>query len=359
LAIVLCVVAVTALNRENPIGYTFEQYVIDFGKTYEADEGAVHRMIFERNVAEVLRHNADPTQTWKKGVNQFTDLSHEEMKAFFGSTAVQARARRAAMAPAPFSSVPVSELPASIDWREKGVVSPVKNQGGCGSCWAFAAVEAMETSVAQTTGKLPEALSTQNVVSCAPNPHHCGGTGGCGGATADIAYEYVMAKGISSEQAYPYRAQTGTCREIAKVAKIDSFVKVAENNYTEVLNALGNVGPLAVNVDANPWGSYSSGVFSGCQFRDIDVNHVVQAVGYGTAGGKDYWIVRNSWGTGWGEKGYIRLERHSDGDPKKWCGPDTRPQDGTGCDGGPSPITVCGSCGIWYDASYAVGGKLV
>jgi cathepsin L len=321
----------------------------------------VHRMIYERNVEEILRHNADPTQTWKKGVNQFTDLSREEMKAYFGYNAAMARARRASMESAPFSTVPAGEIPTSMDWRDKGIVSPVKNQGGCGSCWAFAATEAMETSVAQTTGHLPVALSTQNVVSCALNPHHCGGTGGCGGATAEIAFDYVAQKGISSEAAYPYRAQTGTCKEIAKVAKIDKFVKLAENNYTELINTLATVGPLAVNVDANPWGSYSSGVFTGCQFRDIDVNHVVQVVGYGTdtTRGKDYWIVRNSWGTGWGEKGYIRLERHSDGDMKKWCGPDTRPQDGTGCDGGPSQITVCGSCGIWYDSSYAVGGKLV
>jgi len=257
--------------------------------------------------------------------------------------------------------VPVGDLPAEVDWRTKGVVSPVKNQGGCGSCWAFAGVEAMETAVAQATGKIL-ALSTQNVVSCALNPHHCGGTGGCGGATADIAYGYVADKGIASEAAYPYQAITGTCKEtIAKTAKVKGFVKVAENNYTEVMNALANVGPLAVNIDASVWSAYSSGVFTGCGWRDVDINHVVQAVGYGhdATKNKDYWIVRNSWGAGWGEKGYIRLERHSDGDHAKWCAPDTRPQDGTGCDGGPSVITVCGSCGIWYDASYATGGSIL
>jgi len=180
--------------------------------------------------------------------------------------------------------------------------------------------------------------------------------------SAELGFEYVAQKGIASEAAYPYQARTGTCNEgIPKSAKIKGFVKLIENNYTDLIVNLATVGPMAVNIDANSWSSYSSGVFTGCQFRDIDINHVVQAVGYGTdaARGKDYWIVRNSWGSGWGEKGYIRLERHSDGDHSKWCGPDTRPQDGTGCDGGPATVTACGSCGMWYDSSYATGGSIV
>jgi len=283
------------------------------------------------------------------------------MKAYFGYDKAGARMRASTTPIAKIPEVPLESLPDSVDWRTKGIVSPVKNQGGCGSCWAFAGVEAIETSIAQETGKIL-ALSCQNVVSCALNPHHCGGTGGCGGATADIAYGYVADRGIASEAAYPYRAQTGVCNEaIAKTAKIKGFVKIPENNYTQLVTALANVAPLAVNVDANAWSSYSSGVFTGCQFRDIDINHVVQVVGYGTdaARAKDYWIVRNSWGTVWGEKGYIRIEKHSDGDHSKWCGPDTRPQDGTGCDGGPSVVTACGSCGMWYDASYATGGSIL
>jgi len=364
--VLLAAVAVLAAGRdyENVNGYTFEEYVREFGKQYESEQDeAVHRMIFTRNLEEIIRHNSDRSQTWKKGVNQFTDLSTQEMKAYFGYNAAMADARRASTPLASSSSSaiptrPVSELPDSIDWRTKGIVSPVKNQGSCGSCWAFAATESIETAVAQTTGKIL-VLSTQNIVSCAPNPHHCGGTGGCGGATAEIGFEYTAAKGISSEAVYPYQGVTGTCKELAKAAHIKGFVKLIENNYTDVVNAVANVGPVAINIDANSWGSYSSGVFSGCQFRDIDINHVVQVVGYGTdtTRNKDYWIVRNSWGSGWGEKGYMRLEKHSDGDHNKWCGPDTRPQDGTGCDGGPSRITVCGSCGLWYDVSYATGGS--
>jgi len=354
----LLAVGVLARDYENVRGYTFGEYVTEFGKTYTDDaDRTVHEMIFNRNLAEIIRHNADLAQTWKKGVNHLTDMSREELKAYFGYNPAMARARRESMPPAgPHQGA----LPDSVDWRTKSIITPVKNQGGCGSCWAFGAVESIESTVAQATGKLLT-LSTQNVVSCAKNPHHCGGTGGCGGATAEIGFEYVADKGISSEAVYPYQGITGTCKELAKAAKITGFVKLIENNYTDVVVALANVGPLAINVDATPWSAYSSGVFTGCQFRDIDINHVVQLVGYGTdaSRGKDYWIVRNSWGSGWGEKGYMRLEKHSDGDHSKWCGPDTRPQDGTGCDGGPPVITACGSCGLWYDVSYPTGGSIV
>jgi cathepsin L len=362
---VIACLAITATalltNREKPQGYTFEQYVVDFEKTYSSgEEYASRRAIFLRNIADIINHNGDASQTYKKGVNQFTDYSPAQLKQFFGyneqiATAARSNARIADIAP-----IDVKDLPSAVDWRDKGVVSPVKNQGGCGSCWAFAGTEAIETAVAQATGKVL-ALSTQNVVSCALNPHHCGGTGGCNGATADIAYGYVADRGIASEADYPYRARTGTCNEtIAKTAKIGGFVKIAENNYTQLITALATVGPLAVNVDASIWSSYSSGVFTGCPFNEVDINHVVQVVGYGhdDAKNKDYWIARNSWGAVWGEKGYMRLERHSDGG-QSWCSPDHKPSDGTGCDGGPSVITVCGSCGIWYDASYATGGSIL
>jgi len=360
LLLVAAIAAHATRDYENVVGYTFGEYVTEFDKNYDsAIDRAAHKSTFDRNLAEIIRHNADSSQTWKAGVNQFTDMTPEQMKVFFGYNAQMASVRRETMPKAPVHHF-TGELPDSVDWRSKGIVTPVKNQGGCGSCWAFAAIEGIETAVAQGTGKLLT-LSPQNLVSCAMNPHHCGGTGGCGGATAEIGFGYTIEKGVSSESVYPYRAVTGTCQELAKAAKIKDFVKLIENNYTDVVYAVANVGPVAVNVDAGPWGSYSSGVFTGCRWNDIDINHVVQVVGYGTdaARGKDYWIVRNSWGPGWGEKGYMRMEKHSDGDHSKWCGPDTRPQDGTGCDGGPSVITACGSCGLWYDVSYATGGSLV
>jgi len=361
IVLAFAIACVAALDQDNLVGYTYSQYVVDFNKHYEtAAENALHEAIFNANLAEVIAHNGDVSQSYKKGINQFTDMTANEFKAYNGYNMAQALERRSSTPMAKLATVPVSELPDSVDWRSKNIITPTKNQGSCGSCWAFGAVECIESNVAQQTGKLL-VLSTQNVVSCSKNPNHCGGTGGCGGSTAELAFATVQTTGIASEAAYPYTGQTGSCKEtVPKTAKISGFVQLKENNYTELMNAIATVGPIAVNVAANSWGSYRSGVFTGCSFTgSIDINHVVQLVGYGNQGGKDYWLVRNSWGAAWGEQGYIKVERHSDGDMKKWCGIDRNPQDGTGCDGGPATVTVCGSCGMWYDSSYPTGGSLV
>lgn len=280
------------------------------------------------------------------GLNR--DLTHEQ--------------RRSRMNDATHPWVDLKSLPDSVDWRTKGIISPVKNQGGCGSCWAFSATESIESNVMQNTGKLP-ILSPQNMVSCTPNPDHCGGTGGCDGATEELGFTYVISKGIASEADYPYTARTGTCKEGKKTATITGFVKTIENNYTDLMVAIALVGPVSVSVAADVWGSYSSGVFQGCPKapRNVIINHGVQLVGYGTDSARgDYWLIRNSWGGGWGEKGYIRMAKKADdGDKSKNCAIDNRPQDGSGCDGGPPQVTVCGECGIWYDNSYPTGGRLV
>jgi len=277
-----------------------------------------------------------------------------ERQKYYGYSSSMAQTMKAQMPAAQLPNVAVSSLPDSVDWRIQKIVTPVKDQGGCGSCWAFAAVETIESMLIQATGKTT-LLSSQNMVSCTPNPQHCGGTGGCNGATSELGYQYVADKGIASEKDYPYRGVTGTCDESKpKSAHVHGFVKLPENNYTALLTAVATIGPIAVSVDAEPWMSYSRGVFKGCGFRRIDINHAVQLVGYGREGSDDYWIVRNSWGGMWGESGYIRILKHSDGS-SQWCGPDPSPADGTGCDGGPPEVTVCGSCGIWYDSSYPIG----
>jgi len=351
IVVLACAIGANALwaNMEQPHGYSFEQYLVDFGKSYTAEEYVLHKALFEARVAEVVAHN-NVESSWKKGINKFSDVTVAEFKMNLGHSSSMSRTMRSKM---PLAELPtnVGALPDAVDWRQKGKVTPVKDQGGCGSCWAFAAVETIESALLIATGNT-SILSTQNMVSCTPNPQHCGGTGGCAGATSELGYQYVADKGIASEKDYPYRGQTGKCDETKpKTAHIKGFVKLPENDYTALLTAVATIGPIAVSVDAEPWMSYSSGVFTGCGLTRIDINHAVQAVGYGTQGGKDYWIVRNSWGSFWGEAGYIRIFRHSDGD-HKWCGPDPSPADGTGCDGGPDSVTVCGSCGIWYDSSY-------
>jgi len=249
-------------------------------------------------------------------------------------------------------------LPTSVDWREKSVVSPVKNQGGCGSCWAFASTETVESAVAIATGKAPPVLSPQELVSCAPNPKDCGGTGGCQGSTEPLAFAYVQKVGMTTEAIYPYQAITGTC-DSSKVSQakvhIANYTRLPTNDYGALMQAVATVGPIAISVDAS-WGGYESGVYQGACGTTID--HAVQLVGYGNdaASGLDYWLVRNSWGESWGEKGYIRIKRFGEG--KEPCGTDTDPSSGNGCKGGPSSIKVCGLCGILSDSSYVNGASL-
>jgi len=135
------------------------------------------------------------------------------------------------------------------------------------------------------------------------------------------------------------------------VVKIKGFVNVTGNQQLPVLTAVATQGPLVINVDASSWFGYESGVFNGCNQQNPDIDHVVQLVGYDTDPNYgDYWLVRNSWNAGWGEDGYIRLAR-----PKQIsCGTDLNPQDGTGCNGGPPTVTVCGTCGILFDVTYPI-----
>jgi cathepsin L len=357
--LVVCVLALAACasarNWEDTKDYTFAEYCKDFSKDYEFEEFQNRMDIFTQNLAMITRHNAGD-HSWKMGINKFVDMTPEEIAGYRG---VRKGLFGAVKPTLTETQVPVGALPDSMDWRSKGAVSPVKDQGGCGSCWAFAATETIESHLQIATGQLLK-LSPQDMVSCTKNPQHCGGTGGCSGATCELGFDYVRQAGIALEKDWPYHGTTGTCKDpqIPKAATVTGFVKNPENNYTALISALATKGPQAITVDAGAWAFYSSGVFDGCSRDNVDLDHGVQLVGYGTENGKDYWIVRNSWGNYWGESGYIRLLRHSDGD-QKWCGVDKNPADGTGCTGGPSQVTACGTCGIWYDTSYPTGAALV
>jgi len=336
---------------------TFEQFVTKFDKHYPDRKTFLHHQkTFEHNLAAVL--SQPQNASYQIGINQFSDLTPEE----FSSTFLGRRGSKGMHA----EQVPrvrlstLKDLPSSVDWRQKNVISAVKNQGGCGSCWAFGATEQVESYVALSGAALP-ILSPQELVSCDTNPHHCGGTGGCEGSVPELAFDYVKANGLALEANYPYQGRDSQCNTSATskpAASLTGYVKLVQNDYDSVMNALATVGPLAVNVWAMPFQSYRSGVFNTCNYKtNMDIDHVMQLVGYGTDQGKDYWIVRNSWGASWGENGYIRLAREKQS--LATCGLDTTPADGTGCDGDPSVIGVCGQCGVLWDVSYPTGAKAV
>jgi cathepsin L len=361
-AVLAFVGVVAARNWEDVQDYTWEQYKVDFKKVFlNSQAERVHRITFYHNLERIRKHNSEE-QSYKMGINQFTDNSQDELKAYMGYDHTMALKMRESQVSEVYQhGVALGDLPESVDWRMKGIITPVKNQGGCGSCWAFGSTESIESYVAINTGALL-VMSPQFFVDCAPNPNDCGGTGGCGGSIPELAFNYTaMSGGQTLESLYPYTGQDGTCNSgVKRVATVTGYVKLPSNNYTAIMGAVATVGPLAINVAAMPWQLYSSGVFTGCPQppQDVDIDHVVQLVGYGTDSvGGDYWLVRNSWGTGWGEAGYIRVQRMSSN--MQFCSSDSEPSDGTGCTGGPSQVNVCGSCGLWYDVSYPTGASLV
>ncbi|GMI48872.1 hypothetical protein TrCOL_g7275 [Triparma columacea] len=335
--------------------YTYEQFVEDFHK--EISPRA--QSLFSQRLSEALSFNANPNRSYTKGINQFSDQE------------APPRGRKASRVTSDLKlastykrTVEIEELPKEVDWRTAGVVTPVKNQGQCGSCWAFATTATVESHIALETGLL-FSLSPQQLVACAPNTDHCGGIGGCMGSIPEVAYDYLIgAGGYAEEWSFPYISYTGatngTCpasEDLQVKAGIGGYVKLEENNAADVMVALATVGPLAVNVDASNWHNYESGVYDGCEYDAMDIDHVVVLVGYGTDEdtGLDYWLVRNSWSPTFGEAGYIRLLREAPEDTK--CGVDTTPQDGTGCDGA-STQYPCGQCGVVFDVSYPTGAFL-
>ena len=252
-------------------------------------------------------------------------------------------------------------LPDHVDWRDHGVVSPTKDQGMCGSCWTFASSAALESSVALATGHLMT-LSEQQILDCTPNPKHCGGTGGCQGGIVQIAYDKINEfGGLSGEWQYPYLSYTGKDEKCAfqpgMIQSMSSFRgKIAYNELPindaqSLMAAVAALGPVAISVDASEWHLYKGGVFDQCNQDKPDIDHAVVLVGYGTdETDGDYWLVRNSWGAGWGEDGYIRIRRTADESGR--CGVDTTPKDGVACDGDPPKQTVCGTCGILTDSVF-------
>lgn len=180
-----------------------------------------------------------------------------------------------------------------------------------------------------------------------------------------MAFNYVQLYGLTSEFKYPYTSYvsgiTNDCTFDTKTTSpevaLDGYVKLQANDYEALLTAVATIGPLAVAVDASTWHNYESGIFNGCDYaKNIDVNHVVVLVGYGTDDKLgDYWLIRNSWGTSYGENGYIRLARES----KVTCGVDYTPLDGQACAGQNVPTKVCGQCAVAYDAAYPVNTRVI
>lgn len=361
LSLLYFLIALTAAVKWNQLdNYDFTQYITEFKKEYKSDEIEFRSNIFETNLRNIKYHNKDSTKTWKQGVNKFTDRTTNELKAYLGSK------------PGPKNNIKsdtntnintnskikhnLQDLPNYVDWRTIDIVTPVKDQGDCGSCWAFATAETLESHYAIKT-KYLNILSEQQILDCTPNPDQCGGTGGCGGATAELGFaKIIQMGGLASEWTYPYISYNGSnykcsSEKFVPIATMTSYVNIPTNDYNVMIYSLASYGPLVVSVDASSWFSYESGIFDGCNQTNPDLDHAVQLVGMDFSSlGEYWWIVRNSWGPKWGEEGYIRLAKSSN----VTCGIDLTPNDGDGCKNGPSTVKVCGTCGILYDGVYPI-----
>ena len=222
-------------------GYTFVDYVNEFGRDYAPDEWRTREAPVESRLAVIRAHNHNPTVTWHMGVNELTDRTDAEISA-----TKKGRDARHADASAPRAAarrVDSALLPESLDWRERGVVTAVKDQGSCGSCWSFAGTEVLESHAALATGSL-FTFAPQQWVDCAPNPDDCGGTGGCEGSIAELVFETARG-GIVNESSLPYTARDAACDSAGfeYVAKVDGHVLLVRNSYEPVIEALARRRP--------------------------------------------------------------------------------------------------------------------
>lgn len=385
---------------------TFKAFISRYGRDYVSGSTTYRERfrLFESRAEEVYRLNANPKRRWTAGLGPLADFTEDELAALSGwrgtATAGPAPAAQAAL-------VQVNSLPEQfLNWTTLSSLQNVFDQGSCGSCWAVTSAVVLMAH-AEIYRSPQRSFSVQELVDCVPNPNACGGTGGCSGATVELAMNYAMHLGLGEESQNPYRRRTGRCRLSggslsafqadghredlgeeavdnvnqtaaqhyedlaalkylhehqdmssvgARLAAKDSlglqsglrgWQRLPVNSYEPLLRAVYERGPVGVSVAARTWHLYSTGVFDYCD-QDAVIDHAVTLIGFGRDEmiSEKFWLIQNSWGHHWGEAGRIRLLR----DEEQRCGWDRQAQKGTACKGDPSRVRVCGMCGILYDS---------
>jgi C1A family cysteine protease len=305
--------------NENDEWNEFNSFISRFNKRYDNIQELETRFdIFRYNLRNIILHNLDHSQNFTMGVNQFTDLTQEEFKTIYLSGLK------------PDFTVSYGcksfysnglDAPDSMDWRTKGVVTSVKDQGQCGSCWSFSSTGAVESAWALSTGKLVD-LSEQELVDCATGKSY--GSHGCNGGQMDGAFKFVIENGQCSNADYPYTSgvsqKSGTCQKCYPVAFIYSCSDVNPNDQISLKGAVAQQ-PVAIAIEADTryFQSYKSGILTSSSCG-TNLDHGVLIVGYGTENNQKYWLVKNSWGESWGDSGYVKIARSDSTNDPGICG---------------------------------------
>ncbi|CAL5197738.1 unnamed protein product [Lathyrus oleraceus] len=284
----------------------YEKWLVKHQKVYNGlGEKNQRFQIFKDNLIFIDEHNAQ-NHSYRVGLNEFADITNKEYRDTYLSRWSNNNIKNKITSERyAYKAGHNNKLPVSVDWR--GALTPIKNQGSCGACWAFSAVAAVEAINKIVTGSLVS-LSEQELVDCDRTKNK-----GCNGGNQVNAYRFIVENGgLDSQIDYPYLGRQSTCNQAkknTKVVSINGYKNVQRNSESALMEAVANQ-PVSVGIEAygKDFQLYQSGVFTGSCGTSLD--HAVVVVGYGSENGKDYWLVRNSWGTNWGERGYLKIERN-------------------------------------------------
>jgi len=312
---VFALVAILSVSATvDPILLKWQEFKNKYNKVYANGKEETRRFnIFKKNshLIEEINHS---NLSFTAGMNQYGDLTNQEFVAKVNGYKSDPNRVRNEAPITPLKSTPACPAGTSngitCDWRIAGAVTPIKNQGQCGGCWAFSAVASTEGQHFFSTNNLVS-LSEQNLIDCSGKE----GNEGCNGGLMDDAFEYVIKNGgIDTEASYPYEAANGRCvyRAADSGATLTSFKDIPSGNEAALTTAIQTVGPISVAIDAshNSFQFYRTGVYFEPACSTSQLDHGVTAVGYGALNGADFYLVKNSWGTDWGMQGYILMSRN-------------------------------------------------
>jgi hypothetical protein len=371
--------------------YTFEDFVKGFRRPYKRGtlEWKAREQVFNENKMTIIDFHLAPRRSWRLGVTDFMDHTPEEFKRLLGYKPSRSSRGQGAIRSPTISVVRTQAVVETVvNATGPGMSGLIRNQGACGSCWAMAAASTLEAHVERNNDIMMElnklvtaadgfpSLSSQTILSCTSNPRHCGGKGGCDGATVQLAYDMIKEKGIPLSKHWNYLAEDEPCKSGVfekAVVGITHYDELPKNQLEPLKRAIVTHGPVAVAVAASEWSFYIDGVMSDRDAPDSSkflLNHAVVAIGFNAAmSGKtgsvmlngvepqlNYWLIKNSWGREWGEHGNVRIEMKSD--EARHCGWDEDTHVGMACDGDSNRDWACGTFGILYNGVLPKGVHL-